>query len=69
MKTRATRWLLIAAASAMTIGLGACQKSTPATDTGAAGAADATAAPPGAMNADNTAGTNAMAPTNSTSGQ
>ncbi|HEY2483106.1 MAG TPA: hypothetical protein VGI30_13050 [Caulobacteraceae bacterium] len=70
MTTRANRWLLIAAASALTIGLGACNKPATATDTGNA-TADATAAPPaGAMNADNTAGTNAMAPSsNSTSGQ
>jgi hypothetical protein len=67
MTTRANRWLLIAAASAMTIGLGACHRSTTATDTSNA-TADATATPPeGAMNADNTAGTNAMAPSNSTS--
>jgi hypothetical protein len=72
MMTRANRWLLVAAASAMTMGLGACNKPATATDTGNA-TADATAAPPaseGAMNADNTAGTSAMAPsTNSTSGQ
>jgi hypothetical protein len=70
MTTRANRWLLIAAASAMTISLGACNRPTTATDATNA-TADATAAPPAGdntMNADNTAG--AMAPSNSsTSGQ
>ncbi len=70
MTKPANRWLLIGAASALAIGLSACNKTPAATDTTNA-TADATAAPPeGAMNADNTAAANAMAPSNSsTSGQ
>jgi len=64
MTRPANRWLLIGAASALAIGLSACNKTPSATDTTNA-TADATAAPPaadntGAMNADNTAGTNSM---------
>ena len=66
MTKTANRWLLIGAASAMAIGMSACNKTPAATDTTNA-TADATAAPPadntGGMNADNSAG--AM---NSTSG-
>lgn len=66
MTTRANLWLLLAAASALTIGAGACHRTATATDTSNA-TADATAAPPASdttMNADNTAG--AMAPSNNT---
>lgn len=64
MTRTANRWLLIGAASALAISLGACNKTPAASDTTNA-TADATAAPPaadntGAMNADNTAGTNTM---------
>ncbi len=63
MTRTANRWLLIGAASAMAIGMSACNKTPAAADTTNA-TADATAAPPadntGAMNAENTAGTNSM---------
>lgn len=65
MTRPANRWLLIGAASALAIGMSACNKTPAATDAGNA-TADATAAPPaatdntGAMTSDNSTATNSM---------
>jgi hypothetical protein len=64
MTRTANRWLLIGAASALAIGMSACNKTPAATDTTNATADATTAAPAdnaGGMNAaENTAGTNSM---------
>jgi hypothetical protein len=65
MTRPANRWLLIGAASALAIGMSACNKTPAATDTTNV-TVDSTAAPPattdntGAMSATNSAGTNTM---------
>ena len=64
MTKTANRWLLIGAASAMAIGMSACNKTQAATDTTNATADATTAAPAadntGGMNAMNSTGTNSM---------